>query len=77
MAVHSLLVLVFGLSCFALSTCIHVDLASPPIFYHSKILETVQEGCPTDEQLETIIAEIGQDVYSILQRHLGKHTVGH
>ena len=75
MTCHSLLVLVFGLSCFALSTCNVGDMASLPILYPSKVLNTTQQGCPPDEQLETTRAEIGQEVHSILQRHLGKHTL--
>ena len=75
MTCHSLLVLVFGLSCFALSTCQNVgDMVSLPILYPSKVLNTTQQGCPPDEQLETTRAEIRQDVRSILQRHLGKQT---
>ena len=59
MTCHSLLVLVFGLSCFALSTCQNVgDMASLPILYPSKVLNTTQQGCPPDAQLETTRAEI-------------------
>ena len=48
-------------------------MASLPILYPGKVLDTTQEGCPPDEQLETTRAEIGQDVRSILQRLFGKH----
>ena len=66
MTCRSLLVLVVALSSFALSTC---NMGDTPISYRSKVLDT---GCPTDEQLESTIAEIGRDVYRILQRYLGK-----
>ena len=69
MTCRRLLVLVVALSSFALSTC---NVGDTPISYRSKVLDTAQEGCPPDEQLESTRAEIRRDVHRILQRYLGK-----
>jgi len=78
MTSHSLLVLVFAMSCFTSSSCNDGgDTASVPVTYPPKVLNTTQEECPPDDQWETVRAEIGQDLRNILQSYVGKTSVVH
>ena len=72
MTSHSLLVLVFAVSGFALSLCNVGDMADLPITYTARVLTTSQEVCPPDDQRQISRAEVGQDHRSILQSYLGK-----
>ena len=74
MASHSLLVLVFAVSCFTLSSCNHGvgHTDSVPVTYPARVLNTAQEECPSDDQRETVRAEVGHDLRSILWSYLGK-----
>ena len=53
MASHILLVLVFAVNCFTLSSCNHGvgDTASVPVTYPARVLNTAQDECPADDQL--------------------------
>ena len=73
MTSHSLLVLDFAVSVFALSSCNVGDMASFPIAYPARVLTTSQEECPPDDQWQISRAEVGQDLRSILQSYLGKN----
>ena len=79
MASHSLLVLVFAVSCFTLSSCNHGvgDTDSVPVTYPVRVLNTAQEECLSDDQWETVRAEVGHDLRSILHSYLGKTSVVH
>ena len=76
MASHSLF-LVFAVSCFTLSSCNHGDTDSVSVTYRVRVLYTTQAECPSDDQRETVKAEVGQDRSSILQSYLGKTSVVH
>ena len=77
MASHSLLVLVFAVSCFTLSSCNHGvgDTDSVPVTYPVRVLNTAQEECLSDDQREPVRAEVGHDLRSILQSYLGETSV--
>ena len=72
MTSHSLLIMAFAVSCFALSSCNVGDMASLPIAYPARVLGASQEVCPPDHQWQISRAEVGQDLRSILQSYLGK-----
>ena len=74
MASHSLLVLVFAVSCFTLSSCNHgVGDTDTVTRYPARVLNTTQEECPaSDDQWETVRAEVEHDLRSILQSNLGR-----
>ena len=74
MASHSLLVLVFAVSCFTLSSCNHGvgHTDSVPVTYPARVLNTAQEECPSDDQRETVRVEVEHDLRSILQSYLGE-----
>jgi len=67
MTCHSLLALVFAVSCFASSSCNVGDIASLQVTYPARVLHTSQEECPSDDQQQIVRAEIGQDLVNILQ----------
>ena len=69
MAYHSLLALIFAISSIALSSCNHGvgDIPSVPVTYPARVLNTTREECPSDDQRETVRAEMGQDLANILQ----------
>ena len=46
-----------------------------PVTYPARVLNTAQEECPSDDQRETVRAEVGQDLRSILQSYLGETSV--
>jgi len=73
MTSHSLLALVFAMSCFTSSSCNDGgDIASVPVTYPPKVLSTTQEECPPDDQRETVRAEVEQDICYILRVYVGK-----
>ena len=75
MTSHSLLALVFAMSCFTSSSCNDGgDIASVPVTYPPKVLNTTQEECPPDDQRETVRAEVEQDLCNILRSYFGKNT---
>ena len=75
MTFHSLLALVFAMSCFTSSSCNDGgDIASVPVTYPPKVLNTTQEECPPDDQRETVRAEVEQDLRNILRSYFGKNT---
>ena len=74
MTSHSLLIMAFAMSCFALSSCNVGDMASLPITYAARVLDASQEVCPPDDQRQISRAEVGQDLRRILQSYLGKNS---
>ena len=74
MTSHSLLALVFAMSCFVSSSC-NDGIASVPVTYPPKVLSTTQEECPPDDQRGTVRAEVQQDLRNILRSYFGKNTV--
>ena len=76
MTSHSLLVLVFAMSCFVSSFC-NDGIANVHVTYPPKVLNTTQEECPPDDQRETIRAEVEQDLRNILWSYVGKTSVVH
>jgi len=78
MTSHSLLVLVFAMSCFTSSSCNDGgDIASVPVTYPPRVLSTTQEECPPDDQREAVRNEVEQDLRNILQSYVGKTSVVH
>jgi len=73
MTSHSLLVLAFAVSGFALSSCNGGDMADLPITYPARVVTTSQEVCPLDDQWQISRTEVGQDIRSILQSYFGKN----
>ena len=63
---QSLLVAVLVLSCAALVTVNHDH--KNVLTYPSRVINTTQLGCRSDEQLETVISEVKQDIRSILHQ---------
>ena len=65
---QSLLVAVLVLSCVALVTVNHDN--TNVLTYPGRVINntTTQLGCPSDEQLETVIAEVNQDIRSLLDQ---------
>ena len=65
MIFHSLLVAVFVLRCVALSH----DSANV-LTYPGRVINTTttQLGCPSDAKIETVIAEVKQDIRSLLHQ---------
>ena len=75
MTSHSLLVLVFAVNCFASSSCSDGDdITSVPVTYHPRVLNTTQEECPSDDQRETVRAEVEQDLRNILRSYFGRSS---
>ena len=72
MTSHSLLVLVFAMSCFTSSCNDGGDIASVPVTYPPKVLNTTLEECPPDDQRETVRAGVEQDLHNILRSYFGK-----
>ena len=67
MILQTLLVAVLVLSCVALVTVNHDS--TNVLTYPSRVINTTtQLGCPSDKQLETVIAEVKQDIRSLLHQ---------
>ena len=73
MTSHSLLVMAFAVSGFALSFCNVGEMANLPITYPARVVSTSQEVCPPDDHWQISRAEIGQDICNILQSYFGKN----
>ena len=75
---HSLLALVFAMSCLDFSSCNGGgDIASELITYPPRVLRTAWEECPPDNQRQIIRAEVEQDLCNILWRYFGRTCIVH
>ena len=61
---HNLLVAVFMVSCVALSTGSYDNAVT--LTYPARVLNTTQGECPSDAQREIVIAEVKEDIRSLL-----------
>lgn len=77
MTFHSLLALLFAMSCLDFPSCNGGgDITSVPA-YPPRILSPTRQECPSDDQRETIRAEVEEDLRGILRHYLGKTCIIH
>lgn len=57
-------VIILTVSCIAFSACSNDGATT----YSARVLNTSQDECPSDTQQETLIAEVKEDVRSILSQ---------
>ena len=69
MTSHGLLVAVFTVSCIVLSTGNHDNTTT--LTYPGRVWNTTQGECSSDVQRETVVAEVKEDIRTLLHQ-LGK-----
>jgi len=75
---HSLLALVFAMSCLDFSSCNGGgDITSELVTYPPRVLRITWEECPSDNQRQIIRAEVEQDLCNILWSYFGRTCIVH